>query len=544
MMLVAGKISGIQQFLFATSEAGGGQAKRLRARSFIISLLAEIAALRVLRALGWPTDDAHYVLHGAGKFLLSGDTEHEAMNVLAGERRYICNWLAQHANGELQFALAAGSSAGNRLYAYRDVHERLHATRARPWAPEPNAVWDPTRLVLEPLDTPCSLCRRARATEDERDEDTGELRRVCRWCGATRRLGRQLPRGHWLVIQDHVAEGDLDLLGYGVTVLSTDPASRRDGVIALVNLQRPEQRPDWCPVDRFLERRLMAYVPVGGDGSPLEFVEIARNARGDSLLGVLVADADSLGVAIETSLAEQGDLSGLTHLSYALDAFFTGYIKTAIESENRWREIYTVFSGGDDLVMVGPWDVMFAFAGELRRWFADTFQKHGLTLSAGLALIKPKRPIKAAVAEAERLLEAAKTKAGPGESVPKDQCAAFGQVWKWQNHQTIQETALKLVGWLEAGQMERGWLHTLLGLVEARHPVGLSGSPARRSPDLLATARLAHHVSRNYRRGSEARRWAEDLVRRFDDSSRPGVRFLPAALRYALTATRSTSDRE
>src|SRR5690606_38784096 len=112
VMFVAGKLSGIQRFLFATSEVGGGQAKRLRARSFIISLLAEIAALRLLRALAWPTDGAHYVLHGAGKFLLSGDTEHDATDVLGGERGYICDWLAQHANGELQFALASGSSPG------------------------------------------------------------------------------------------------------------------------------------------------------------------------------------------------------------------------------------------------------------------------------------------------------------------------------------------------------------------------------------------------------------------------------------------------
>src|SRR5690606_35031828 len=168
-MLVAGKVSGIQQFLFATSEAGGGQARRLRARSFIISLLAEIAALRVLRALGWPADYAHYVLHGAGKFLLVGDARHDAMNALADARQYICDWLARHANGELQFSLASGSSAGNRLDAYREVQGRLHAARARPWAPDPDSVWDPTRLVLDPLDTPCSLCRSACATEDERD---------------------------------------------------------------------------------------------------------------------------------------------------------------------------------------------------------------------------------------------------------------------------------------------------------------------------------------------------------------------------------------
>jgi hypothetical protein len=82
--------------------------------------------------------------------------------------------------------------------------------------------------------------------------------------------------------------------------------------------------------------------------------------------------------------------------------------------------------------------------------------------------------------------------------------------------------------------MERGWLHTLLELAEARH-----GAKA----DPLATARLAYHVHRNYRR-NEARRWAEGLVRRFDDPKHIDVHYLPAIVRYALAATRTPGEEE
>ena len=57
-MIILGDISGIQSYLFDVAEAGGGQAQRLRARSFVIQLVAEAAAITVLRALGWSLEDA------------------------------------------------------------------------------------------------------------------------------------------------------------------------------------------------------------------------------------------------------------------------------------------------------------------------------------------------------------------------------------------------------------------------------------------------------------------------------------------------------
>ena len=222
---------------------------------------------------------------------------------------------------------------------------------------------------------------------------------------------------------------------------------------------------------------------------------------------MLKADADSLGLKFQH--LETGGLEAVADLSEQLDAFFAGRLRQELADnrEKRWRSIYTIFAGGDDLVMVGPWDTMVDFAGPMREWFRKEFHVYGLTLSAGLALIKPKRPIKFAVAEAERLLEKAKDNG-------KDRLAAFGQVWEWEHQNGILQSARQLVQWVTDGEMERGWLHTLLELAESRH-----GS----SSDPLATARLAYHVDRNYRRNN-AREWAERLVRRFDDTEHIDIR--------------------
>ena len=115
----------------------------------------------------------------------------------------------------------------------------------------------------------------------------------------------------------------------------------------------------------------------------------------------------------------------------------------------------------------------------------------------------------------------------------KDRLAAFGQIWKWDHHEEILSTARQLVELVDSGEMERGWLHTLLELAESRH-----GS----KPNALATARLAYHVERNYRKN--AQRWAEKLVQRFDDLEQIDVHYLPAIVRYALTATRARGEED
>lgn len=53
-MIIFGDISGIQAFVFDVAEEGGGQAQRLRARSFMFQLIAEVATIRILNASNCP----------------------------------------------------------------------------------------------------------------------------------------------------------------------------------------------------------------------------------------------------------------------------------------------------------------------------------------------------------------------------------------------------------------------------------------------------------------------------------------------------------
>jgi hypothetical protein len=124
--------------------------------------------------------------------------------------------------------------------------------------------------------------------------------------------------------------------------------------------------------------------------------------------------------------------------------------------------------------------------------------------------------------------------------------AAFGQIWKWQDHQPILVAGRKLADWVDHRKAQRGWLFTLLELAELRH-----GGGVEIEASLRATARLDYHITRNYPTTRDRdpekvdlRRWVDSLVRDFDDAMGVHTTFLPAIVRYALTATRSRGDED
>ncbi|MGQ9595696.1 MAG: type III-A CRISPR-associated protein Cas10/Csm1, partial [Anaerolineae bacterium] len=68
-LLVAGDLSGIQRYIFDIATQGaGGVARRLRARSFYVQLIAEVAALSVLDRLSLPVTNE--IMTAGGRFYL------------------------------------------------------------------------------------------------------------------------------------------------------------------------------------------------------------------------------------------------------------------------------------------------------------------------------------------------------------------------------------------------------------------------------------------------------------------------------------------
>jgi len=548
-MLIIGDLSGIQDYLFDVANEGGQQARRLRSRSFFVQLAAECLALRVLKAAGCSKENLLFC--GAGKFIIQvGSLMDEHRQALLIEQHRMSEWLLVETNGQLRLSLAIGETGDTPQTLYENTMQALQRQKLRAWAMTSTngSEWRTDSLILKPLDKPCDLCGQRSGVVEEVEDDGWRL--VCLRCHDDRQMGKALPRTRWIAFSETAQAGAkvFHLPGWRVT-LHNDRPPENSG--PLIHLTSSEQ--DSTAEPRVFKRALASHIPVDTDERPIEFEKLAKMARGDDLLAVLKADADSLGAVFNRLLEEAKDLSPLSRFSREMDDFFGVTLDREV-SKFDWDLIYTVFAGGDDLLLVGPWDVVFDFAAHANEMFKQKFGHRGLTISAGMSFLKPKQPIKQAVEQAADLLYEAKTKPAPRAMSPKDQIAAFGQIWKWSDHAAITQHAKQLTDWVisEERIAERGWLQTLLRLSEWRQrKEALDAKPIDRMIGAMATSRLFYFVSRNFPgkndRNPEKRKlrqWADSLIDDFDAAKTVETIYLSTIVRYALTATRTVNSED
>ena len=491
-LFVAGDFSGIQEYVLEVSAAGGGQARRLRARSFYVQLAAEVAVWRILQALG--ADGSAVPMSAGGHFLLCLPAGHGGPTALPVIREELSRALWNETRGQLSLSLCWGSVLEEVLRA-RDRAKR------RPWAHvvTANGGWNPEAMSLPQIGEPCEICRR-RSAERTLQHDAEKLR-VCARCHDDTEIGRRLPQ-HSLVSLG--GAGQFTVLGCGVW-LGTAP-------------------PDAVRVPRPLHR----HIPTDEDGQALTFERIAERAAGDDLLAVMKADVDDTGARLSALRCEDPSLAKTRRFSDDLDSFFSIRIQEEMSSVGKaWNDIYTIYSGGDDLLLVGPWNVVIDFAG----WLRDAFQagpggRQGLGLTAGIALVPWRLPIRHAVEAADRLLERAK--AAPN----KNRCAALGSVWDWGRHAALLAQGKQLKEWIDSRVLPRTLAHRLLSI--------LTRAALNRAS--LWAYQLARNL--NTQRTAPVRQWADQVLNEID---RPGGVVLAeaaVALRYALIATRERRDRQ
>ncbi|MGH7501817.1 MAG: type III-A CRISPR-associated protein Cas10/Csm1 [Longimicrobiales bacterium] len=525
-MLIVGDLAGIQEFVFALPEDESGAARMLRARSFFVQALSEVLAWRVQRAMQLPRDALLFC--AAGKFaILAKDAPPDSGERVRRERTAVQQWLLRETGGALRYALALAPETRqgrDPTEWYEHAMDMLQVEKHRPWSSAASAdgKWVPQRMALVPVD------------------DKAITERF-------RRLGKELPTARWLVVTEPAVGADradaMDLAGHGAMLYTRTPPQAPSAQL-IADLHGADTDLAGGLGDH-IRRPLARHVPRKPDGSLLLFENIAARAQGAPYLGVLKMDADGLGAAVRERLRAARDFRALANFSIELDDFFAVELD-ALLGTPEWDCIYTIFSGGDDLLLVGPWNVMLDFAIEGRERFKRRFGGSALTISGGLAVVRYRIPVRLSAAAAEELLEQAKTMAAYGEDAPKDQMSALGQTWKWRNHATVIGAGKRLTRWVGEGALQRGWLHTLLQFTLVHRG---EVSENVRGERLLVSSRLRYHVARNYPKPDDqhparraVRAWVDQMSAGFDETAHGidlEVVYLPAILRYALLATRA-----
>ncbi|MFC1968562.1 hypothetical protein ACFLVX_04155, partial [Chloroflexota bacterium] len=193
------------------------------------------------------------------------------------------------------------------------------------------------------------------------------------------------------------------------------------------------------------------------EGVIATFECIAHRAEGDSLLGFLKMDVDNLGETVIFGLKPNDSVSRISSMSRMFDLFFAGWVENLAK---RNKSIYTIFSGGDDLFLIGPWDLILETAEYLRNDFQRYVNNPELTISAGIVIAGHSYPIATAADAVKNAIDASKDKEG------KNCITVLGHTLKWDEWKKVAVEWLSLKEIIRDEKVSSTFLYSLLAFAE------------------------------------------------------------------------------
>ncbi|HSW45511.1 MAG TPA: hypothetical protein VLM89_08065 [Phycisphaerae bacterium] len=557
-LLISGDLSGIQSYLFKMpAEGRKGQTRAYRARSFYLSMLTHAAATLLLEKLSLPVFNV--VMDAGGRFVVLAANTPSTLRILREAQSQIDDWIMNCHAGQLGLTIdgtvetsGTGCLAEGFPVLYRRIQSAVDAAkRHKLWSwLQSEGQWRADRQVL-----PYVHDRERMQQQYQQDVD----------------LGRQLPDALYAGLwdQEPPTGGRLpqsrDVLGYRMQLYREAPPMEAIARAAsFMRLSWSESDTEWIP-----HREMASYVPrlnagdievlsmsgAGGrestdpeeaeslrPGGLATFEHLAllsqrpsASGRGPRLAGqpaiaCLKADADRLGFLFSRGFGEHISFGRVTTLSRMLDFFFRCFLPARFANTNGgdagYRHVYTVFAGGDDLMLVGPWHVMLNLCRDIHDWFSRLAGGNPqVTISAGLAMSHARTPISSLARAAEEQLELSK---GRG----RNRITLFDESFTWDEYGSALEDARRLDGLLIAGDqsghlpLNTGFVYRLLQYERMARRVNeaRAGSADVKLNDLRGEltwrSHLSYDIERNIRRrmkGGDARaeedlEWLESLV--------------------------------
>lgn len=242
-----------------------------------------------------------------------------------------------------------------------------------------------------------------------------------------------------------------------------------------------------------IDEKIKSYVAKSEKGEILEFDDFSKNSQGTNAIAVLKADVDSMGKFIKnnniTDSFENFDL-----FSKTLDNFFSLHIPRKMEKD--FKDTYTVFAGGDDLFLLGSWNVILELARFIESEFKNFIKSKEITISFGIAMAKPSKPINYLASQTEYLLEESKDyKEKENKKIihEKDALTLFGETVKWNDYKMVFDELKIAFESFENKDINTAFLYRLLEFCEMSKKVKYGG-------DILSTiwkSKLRYSFFRN-----------------------------------------------
>lgn len=435
-LLYAGDFSGIQKFIFTVSTQGA--LASMRSRSFFLEFAMEHYIDELLWACGMSR--ANLLYSGGGHCYLLLPNTPGVIRALESWNTRFNDWLLESFGTTLFLAqgytpCTAGdltnTPAAREPYAamFRRVSAAVAAHKLHRYSPRQIRALNAE--TPEDPERECVVCGRSGGLDDN-----GR----CPWCALFVDLSARMLRCPiYFVYEKDTNAANFVLPGWNgdrwVRLMdeATGKALLRDGSRPLRQYVKNESLPAF-------PNALRLY--VGDYAAHRQVVDLAANGRSARYLAVCRMDVDNLGHAFVSGFRQLGEtdpekrdkylsLPRTAAFSRQMSLFFKRHINAILSrrEEGHSLSLAIVYSGGDDVFLVGAWDDIIAGANRIQETF-HRFCGGSLTLSAGITLHPYHFPIRQAAAQCALLEDRAK--AVPG----KNSLALFDpegeNVYSWQ----------------------------------------------------------------------------------------------------------------
>jgi len=444
LSLIAGNLSGIQNFIYTISSDGA--LKSLRARSFYLELVTEEVVQQLLIALKLPRTNVIYA-GGGNLYILAPSQENQA--TITEITNNLNEWLLKKFQGKVSLAINSHNfntqNIASKAFAqdWTKVTKSLAIQKSQKFKSQINKL-------LQPQDSyePCKVCHRddVKILKPLNPQEANSVT-ACGTCRRMYRLGGQLFNLQAIVrsTKDSLA-GALDSLevnGVYYHLFSNWSETKNitdHEVLYLVN--------DWT-ISHYANNNTVPLL-LGNYGQKSQLPdektfmsasEMTTKAKGIKRVGYLRMDVDRLGQIFAKGLGEQQTLPRLAGLSRQMSYYFKVYLNSLAQSRyanflNKLSQVKNlsksdrpnllfIYAGGDDLFVSGAWNETVEFAFDIYQSFrAYTGNNPDITLSAGVSLADSKFPLYQAAEESGEA-------EGKAKNNGRDSLGLFGQVFKW-----------------------------------------------------------------------------------------------------------------
>ena len=494
-LLCSMDISGIQKFIYTISSQGA--LRSLRARSFYLDALMEHAVDELLGSMS--LSRANLIYSGGGHCYLLLPNTAEAKAKIAEHEQTLNAWFIRNFGTALYIACGYAECAANDLSnsngrdlgrfpaLFRKVSETLSAKKAHRYSKDEILALNSLKTTGE---RECRMCRRV----DNVDSDG-----LCPICKALLGSSKHILRDRFFAaVKGDSAQGkaqDALPLPFGCALVGV-----KDEDAARELLKDTDCRRIYSKNASYTGKLMSTHLWVSDYSFTQDLEEYAELSEGIKRLGIMRCDIDNLGAAFVSGFEKRyNTLSRMAAFSRQLSLFFKVCINSIFRNNgirnfsnlDRCR-VSTVYSGGDDVFIIGSWGDVIDAAFMLRQEFRK-FCEGTLTLSCGIGIYPEKFPVSVMAAETEALVDQAK------DLPDKDGITLFesGSCFKWEefNDKVIDDKLRLLQNFFgskikegdgSSAEFGKAFLYRLLSLLRAA-----DGKDAK-----LNRARLAYTLSR------------------------------------------------